>query len=91
LSPFVIDVGLFPSRLAPSSSIMLVSWDAATVVAVTTAVAADVAIAEPAELLAVTNTRIVEPTSAEPRRSVLEVAPETAVQEPPLELQRCHW
>jgi hypothetical protein len=63
----------------------------ATPVAATTAVAADVAVAEPAELLAVTDTRIVEPTSPEPRRSVLPVAPPTAVQEPPLELQRCHW
>jgi hypothetical protein len=63
---------------------------AATVVAVTTAVAADDAVAEPAELLAVTDTRIVEPTSAEPRRSELPVAPATGVQEPPLELQRCH-
>jgi hypothetical protein len=36
--------------------------------AVTTAVAADDAVAEPAELLAVTDTRIVEPTSAATRR-----------------------
>ena len=63
----------------------------AIAVAVTTAVAADDAVAEPAELLAVTETRIVELTSAEPRRSVLPVAPATGVQEPPLELQRCHW
>jgi hypothetical protein len=63
----------------------------AVVVAVTTAVAADDAVAEPAELLAVTDTRIVKPTSPEPRRSVLPVAPPTAVHEPPLELQRCHW
>jgi hypothetical protein len=38
-----------------------------TAVAVTTAVAADDAVAEPAELLAVTDTRIVEPTSAAAR------------------------
>jgi len=37
-------------------------------VAVTTAVAADEAVAEPAELLAVTETLIVDPTSADPRR-----------------------
>jgi hypothetical protein len=34
----------------------------------TTAVAADDAVAEPAELLAVTETRIVDPTSADARR-----------------------
>jgi hypothetical protein len=63
---------------------------AATVAAVTTAVAADDAVAEPAELLAVTDTRIVKPTSPEPSRSLLPVAPPTAAHEPPLELQRCH-
>src|SRR5438093_191264 len=40
----------------------------ATVVAVTTAVAADVAAVDPLRLLAVTDTRIVEPTSAATRR-----------------------
>jgi hypothetical protein len=34
----------------------------------TTAVGAEVALAEPAEFVAVTTTRTVEPTSAEPRR-----------------------
>jgi hypothetical protein len=42
--------------------------DVAVDVAVTTAVAADEAVAEPAELLAVTETLIVDPTSADPRR-----------------------
>jgi hypothetical protein len=39
-----------------------------TVVAVTKLVGADVAVAEPAEFVAVTDTRIVYPTSAEVRR-----------------------
>jgi hypothetical protein len=54
-------------------------------------VAAEDALAEPAELLAVTVTRIVDPTSADPSRSVLLVAPETDTQEAPVELHRCHW
>jgi hypothetical protein len=47
-------------------------------------------VAEPAELLAVTETRIVDPTSADPRREVVPVAPETGAHELPVELQRCH-
>jgi hypothetical protein len=57
---------------------------------VTTAVAADDAVAEPAELLAVRETRIVDPTSMDPRRKLLPAAPATGTQEAPLELHRCH-
>ncbi len=49
---------------------------------------AAVADAEPAVLLAVTDTRIVEPTSAWVRRYVEALTP-VAGQEPAL--QRCHW
>jgi hypothetical protein len=62
----------------------------AVVVAVTAAVAADEAVSEPAELLAVTETLTVDPTSADPRRSVVPVVPESGTQEPPPESQRCH-
>jgi hypothetical protein len=57
----------------------------------TTPVAADEAVAEPAELLAVTETRIVDPTSAAPRRYVALVAPDTEEQPLPPESHRCHW
>jgi hypothetical protein len=59
--------------------------------AVTSAVAADEAVVEPAELLAVRETRMVDPTSPKPRRYVLLVAPTTDAQDAPLESQRCHW
>jgi hypothetical protein len=56
----------------------------------TTAVGADEAVAEPAELLAATDTRIVDATSADTRRYVVPVAPATGAQEAPAESQRCH-
>ena len=46
---------------------------------------------DPAELLAVTAARIVEPTSAEPSRYVCPVAPAIARQFAPDESHRCHW
>jgi hypothetical protein len=52
--------------------------------------AADVADPEPAVLLAVTETRIVQLTSALVRLYVEAVTP-VGEQEPPLALQRCHW
>jgi hypothetical protein len=57
---------------------------------VTTAVALDVAGVEPAELAAVTTTRIVEPTSAEPSVYVADVCPEMFVQFAPVLSQRRH-
>ena len=74
----------------PSKSGALVV-DVGVGVAVTTAVGADEAVAEPAELLAVTETRIVDPTSAEARRYLVPVALEIGAQETPPESQRCHW
>jgi hypothetical protein len=58
--------------------------------AVTTAVAAEDAVVEPAESLAVTETRIVDPTSNDARRYVVPLAPAIDEQEPPPESQRCH-
>jgi hypothetical protein len=58
---------------------------------VTTAVAADSAVAEPSALVAVTATRIVDPTSAETSAYELFVAPVIAAQEAPTLLQRLHW
>ena len=58
--------------------------------ALTTAVGADVAEADPAELLAVTSTRIVEPTSALTTPYVLLVAPAMSTQLPPPLSHRRH-
>src|SRR5438034_10378841 len=57
----------------------------------TTAVWADVADVEPAEFVAVTTTRIVEPTSAETSAYVVAVAPPMSAQLAPPESQRRHW
>ena len=53
-----------------------------------TTVAADVAFAEPTPFVAVTATRIVEPTSAAPRTYVVPVAPAMSTQLAPAALQR---
>ena len=58
--------------------------------AVTTAVAADVAAADPLRLLAVTRTRAVAPASAVARLYVCARAPVIAWQLAPLESQRSH-
>ena len=55
---------------------------------VTTAVAAEVAVAEPAMFEAVTVTRMVEPASAEAAAYVADVAPEIGLQFPPELAQR---
>jgi hypothetical protein len=57
----------------------------------TTAVALDVAVAEPAEFVAVTATRSVAPRSSAVSVYVEPDALGTAVHAAPLELQRCHW
>jgi hypothetical protein len=56
----------------------------------TTAVGLEVALAEPAELLAVTTKRMVEPASGRARVRELEVAPEMSKQLAPKLLQRRH-
>jgi hypothetical protein len=66
-------------------------FDGAAGAACTTAVCADVAVADPAEFDAVTATRIVEPTSAETSVYAAAVAPEILTQFAPEESQRCHW
>lgn len=58
--------------------------------AVTTAVAAEVALALPAAFVAVTLTRIVDPTSALVKMYFGAVAPEMTLQALPLVLHRCH-
>jgi hypothetical protein len=58
--------------------------------ACTTAVAADVAFADPAEFVAVTTTRIVKPMSAGPSVYVVPVAANTFAQFAPVESQCCH-
>jgi hypothetical protein len=67
------------------------SGGAGAVVAVTTAVAADVAAADPLRLLAVTMMRSVRPTSADESVNVELVAPAIAPQAAPVESQRSHW
>jgi hypothetical protein len=57
----------------------------------TTAVAAEVAVPVPLLFLAVTTTRIVEPTSRLVRTYVVAVAPASDEQPEPLALHRCHW
>jgi hypothetical protein len=59
-------------------------------VAMTTVVAEDDAVAEPAELLAVTERRSVEPTFADATRYVVPVAPAIGAHDAPAESQRCH-
>ena len=59
--------------------------------ATTTPVALETAWPEPAELVAVTWTRSVCPTSLEPSVSVWAVAPCTSEQSPPELEQRRHW
>ena len=54
----------------------------------TTAVAAELAVVDPAPFVAATLTRIVEPASAEARTKVAEVAPEIGLQLPPVLSQR---
>jgi hypothetical protein len=56
----------------------------------TTVVGVEVATPEPAELVAVSTTRIVLPTSAAPSVYVELEAPETALQLAPAESQLCH-
>src|SRR5215217_3282832 len=58
--------------------------------AVTTAVWALVALAEPTEFLAVTRTRTVEPTSPGPSGYLVVVAPATTLQFEPAPSQRSH-
>jgi hypothetical protein len=58
--------------------------------AATTFVGADTADLDCLSLVAVTRTRIVEPTSAELNKYVCTVAPATEAQPFPLESQRCH-
>ncbi len=58
---------------------------------VITAVAALVALAAPAEFVAVTTTRMVLPTFALATRYVADVAPLIAAHDAPLELHCCHW
>jgi hypothetical protein len=53
-------------------------------------VAAEYAVAEPTEFVAVTATRIVAPTSAESSGSLGRVAPVIAWQDDPELEQRCH-
>ncbi len=56
----------------------------------TTVVGVEVATPEPAELVAVTTTRIVLPTSGAPSVYAELEAPETGLQLAPAESQRCH-
>ena len=58
---------------------------------VTTAVAGDVASVLPPGPVAVTTTRMVEPTSAATRSYVGPVAPGMSTQAAPVASQRCHW
>ena len=58
--------------------------------AATRLLAADDAVADPTEFVAVTDTRIVEPTSADERTYVAPVAPAIGVHDAPPESQRCH-
>ena len=58
--------------------------------AATTAVAADEAVEDPTEFVAVTETRSVDPTSADEATYVVLVAPARGAQAAPLESQRCH-
>jgi hypothetical protein len=69
------------------SPVLTGAWAAAT----TTLVAADVDELEPAELEAVTTTRIVAPTSSELSVYVVGVVELTGTQFAPPELQRAHW
>ncbi len=59
--------------------------------ATTTAVCTDVACALPVAFVAVTRTRIVEPTSAGTSARVEAVEPAMSTQLAPAALQRCHW
>ena len=59
--------------------------------AATTAVAADETFPEPAEFVAVTIVRSVDPTSAAARRYDDPVAPDTEAQLLPAESHRHHW
>lgn len=59
--------------------------------AVTGLVAAELALAEPAELLAVTVTRIVDPALDDGTTNELPVAFENGTQESPLEVHDFHW
>ena len=58
---------------------------------VTTAVGAELAVALPAMLLAVTATSIVLPTSVEVSVYVVDVAPPIGLQLAPVDLHRSHW
>jgi hypothetical protein len=57
----------------------------------TTAVALEMAVAEPSVFVAVTATRVVEPTSVAVGVYVCAVAPEIATQFAAVASQRCHW
>jgi hypothetical protein len=59
--------------------------------AVTTAVCSDAAVSEPAELLPVTETRSVEPTSSKVTSYVWDAAPGMSTQLAPSASQRFHW
>jgi hypothetical protein len=54
-------------------------------------VGAEVAEVEPAELVAVTTTRSVFPTSPETSESADPTAPEISLHDAPALLQSCHW
>jgi hypothetical protein len=69
---------------------VLVSVTGVAAPAATTLVAADDAVAEPTVLLAVTDARIVDPTSADATRYVAAVAPAIGAHAAPVEAQRCH-
>jgi hypothetical protein len=57
----------------------------------TTAIGVEAAVAEPAELVAITVERSVRPTSERPAVYVGCVAPAIAAHEPPVAEQRDHW
>jgi hypothetical protein len=83
----VVEVRTCPSRAVPETVGAAVLTGGPVV---TAAVAALVAVPDPAELVAVSATRIAFVTSADTSRYVAAVAPVMATQEAPLELQRCH-
>ena len=83
-------VNVWPSRAVPAivgGEVLL----GATGAAWTTAVAADVAELDPAEFVATTRTRRVEPASADDNVYVFPVAPRMLTQPAPAESHRRHW
>jgi len=77
---------MLDEQMSPAAAMTTLSEAAET-----TAVCADVAVAEPAELEAVTATAILEPTSAAVNPYVCAVAAVTSLQLAPLVSQRRHW